>query len=107
MNPGDDRVEMESTKATTVQIMGREYRVRGAADEQYVREVARYVDEKLREVSQGSSLPAADRVAILAAMNIADELFQLRRASHEELSTIEKKTENLLSLLDDNLSVDG
>ncbi|MCI0453215.1 MAG: cell division protein ZapA [Candidatus Latescibacteria bacterium] len=106
MNP-DERVEMENTKATTVEIMGRAYRVRGAADEKYVQEVARYVDDKVREVSQGSSLPASDRVAILAAMNIADELFQLRRASHEELSTIERKTESLISLLDEKMSVDG
>jgi len=98
---------MDDTKATTVEIMGREYRIRGAADDAYVREVAGYVDAKLREVSQGTSLPASDRVAILAAMNIADELFQLRRAAHEEMSTIEKKTQNLISLLDEKLSVEG
>ncbi len=98
---------METTKATTVEIMGREYRIRGAADEQYVREVARYVDAKLREVSQGSSLPASDRVAILAAMNIADELFQLRRASDEEMSSIERKAQNLISLLDESMSTEG
>ncbi len=97
---------METVKATTVEIMGREYRIRGATDEQYVREVARYVDAKLREVSHGSSLPASDRVAILAAMNIADELFQLRRASTEEMSTIAQKAESLLGLLDDSLTVD-
>lgn len=98
---------MENTNATTVEIMGREYRIRGAADEQYVREVARYVDAKLREISQGSSLPASDRVAILAAMNIADELFQLRRAANEEMSTIEKKTQSLISLLDESMSIEG
>lgn len=98
---------METTNATTVEIMGREYRIRGAADEAYVREVARYVDTKLREVSQGTSLPTSDRVAILAAMNIADELFQLRRSSHDEMSSIEKKTQSLISLLDEKLSVEG
>lgn len=97
---------METTKATTVEIMGREYRIRGAADEQYVREVARFVDSKLREVSQGSTLPPSDRIAVLAAMNIADELFQLRRASSDEMSTIAKKAESLVALLDDKLSVD-
>ena len=98
---------METTTATTVEIMGREYRIRGAADEAYVREVARYVDNKLREVSQGTSLPTSDRVAILAAMNIADELFQLRRAAHDEMSSIEKKTQSLISFLDEKLSVEG
>jgi len=98
---------METTKATTVEILGREYRIRGAEDEAYVREVARYVDAKLREVSQGSTLPPSDRVAILAAMNIADELFQLRRTATDEMSTIEKKTQNLISLLDESMSVEG
>jgi cell division protein ZapA len=96
---------MDSTKATTVEIMGREYRIRGADDEAYVREVARYVDEKVRAVTQGTSLAASDRVAILAAMNIADELFQLRRTSGEEMSKIEKKAQNLLRMLDESPSV--
>ena len=93
------------TKATTVEIMGREYRIRGADDEGYVREIARYVDAKLREVSQGTSSATSDRVAILAAINIADELFQLRRTTNEEVSTIEKRTQSLIALLDENLSV--
>ena len=96
---------MEDTKSTTVEIMGREFRIRGTADEQYVREIARYVDTKLREVSQGSSTPVSDRVMVLAALNIADELFQLRRASSEEMATIAKKAESLLTMLDENLSV--
>ncbi len=98
---------METSKATTVEILGREYRIRSADDEAYVREVARYVDAKLREVSQGSTLPPSDRVAILAAMNIADELFQARRAANDEMSTIEKKTQSLISLLDESMSVEG
>ncbi len=96
---------MEDTKSTTVEIMGREFRIRGTADEQYVREIARYVDTKLREVSQGSSVPVSDRVMVLAALNIADELFQLRRASSEEMATIAKKAESLLTMLDENMSV--
>jgi cell division protein ZapA len=98
---------MENAKATTVEILGREYKVRGSAEESYVRQVAQYVDAKLREVAKGTSLPSSERVAILAAMNIADELFQLRRASNEELSSIERRTESLISLLDEGLSVDG
>jgi cell division protein ZapA len=92
------------TRSTTIEILGREYKIRGAADPAYVREVARYVDAKLREVSQGASGPATDRAAILAAINIADELFQLRRASTEEFSSIEKRTQNLIRLLDENLA---
>lgn len=98
---------MTENQSTTVQIMGREYRIRSSADPSYIQEVARYVDAKLREVSQGTTLPGSDRVAVLAAMNIADELFQLRRASTEEFSSIERRTQSLIHLLDENLSVVG
>lgn len=95
---------MADTMTTTVQILDREYKIRGAADAAYIREVAQYVDAKLREVSQGSTVPpASERVAILAAMNIADELFQLRRASTEEFSSIERRTQSLIRMLDESV----
>jgi cell division protein ZapA len=94
---------MTETMSTTIEILGREYKIRGAADAAYIQEVARYVDAKLREVSQAGALPASERTAILAAINIADELFQLRRASTDEFSSIERRTQSLIRLLDDNL----
>jgi len=98
---------MSESMSTSVEIMGREYKIRGAADAAYIREVARYVDAKLREISQGTTQAAADRVAILAAINIADELFQLRRASNEDFSSIERRTQSLIRLLDDSMSATG
>jgi len=92
------------TRSTTIEILGREYKIRGAADAAYVQELARYVDAKLREVSQGAAGAATDRVAILAAINIADELFQLRRGSAEEFSSIERRAQSLIRLLDESLA---
>lgn len=94
---------MSDNLTTSVQILGREYKIRGSADASYIREVASYVDAKLREVAQGSTVPpASERVAILAALNIADELFQLRRASTEEFSSIERRTQSLIRMLDES-----
>ena len=99
---------MNDRMTITVEILGREYKIRGAADAPYIREVASYVDAKLREVSQGSTVaPASERVAILAAMNIADELFQLRRASTEEFSSIERRTQSLIRMLDESITVES
>lgn len=96
---------MTDNLSTSVQILGREYKIRGAADPAYIREVAQYVDAKLREVSQGSAVPPApERAAILAALNIADELFQLRRASTEEFSSIERRTQSLIRMLDTGIA---
>ena len=94
---------MMDKNATTVEIFGREYKIRGVADEPYIRKVASFVDGKMREVSKGSSLPSADRLAILAALNIADELFQERRKASDANSSIEQKAHRLISILDQNL----
>ncbi len=98
---------MSDSMTATVEILGREYKIRGAADAAYISEVARYVDAKLREVSQGGVAPAPDRVAIIAAMNIADELFQLKRSHSEEFSSIEKRAQSLIRMLDESLSPAG
>jgi cell division protein ZapA len=95
---------MSESLTATIEILGREYKIRGAADPAYIAEVASYVDAKLREVQQGGIAPSPDRVAIIAAMNIADELFQLRRASTEEFSSIERRTQSLIRMLDESLS---
>lgn len=94
---------MKDKNATTVEIFGREYKIRGVADETYIQRVASYVDGKMKEVSQGSSLSSHDRLAILAALNIADELFQERNNTAAAYSSIEQKTHKLISVLDQNL----
>jgi cell division protein ZapA len=94
---------MLEKNATTVEIFGREYKIRGVADEQYMRTVAGYVDKKMREVSSGPSLPSHDRLAILAALNIADELFQERKQASDVQTGIEQKANKLISILDQNL----
>jgi cell division protein ZapA len=94
---------MEQTNVTTVQIFGREYKIRGHADKNYIREMAKYVDDKMKELAANSSLPSQDRLAILVALNIADELFQERTKSSETISAVERRADRLISLLDDGL----
>ena len=94
---------MEEMSVTTVQIFGREYKIRGHADNNYIREMAKYVDGKMKELAANSSLPSQDRVAILVALNIADELFQERSKSSETISAIEQRTGRMIDLLDESL----
>ena len=98
---------MDDVKATTVQIMGREYKIRGFADKDYIVKVAQYVDGKMRELSRSSSLPSHDKIAILAALNIADELFQEKQATSEALSSIERKADDLVAILDKSARAEG
>ena len=61
-----------------VQIFGQTYSVKAGADAGYVEELAAHVDAQMQEVSRAAGAVDSLRVAVLAALNIADECFRLR-----------------------------
>jgi cell division protein ZapA len=61
-----------------VHIHGQQYAVRSDLDPQYVAELAAYVDEKMRLASREIASADAVRVSVIAALNLADELFRAR-----------------------------
>jgi cell division protein ZapA len=66
-----------------VEIFGQAYAVRGGDDPGYVEKLAAYVDEQMKEVSRTSGAVDSLRIAVLAALNIADERFHLREEMRE------------------------
>jgi cell division protein ZapA len=68
----------ESERVVTVDIQGQRYPIRSSLEPDYIAELARYVDEKVTAAAE--TTPSSDglRLAILAALNIADELFRCR-----------------------------
>ena len=61
-----------SGEQVRVNIFGSEYVLRSDDDADYVKEVAKYVDEKMREIDRSQAIKSTARIAILAALNIAD-----------------------------------
>ncbi len=90
-----------------VRIFGQEYGVKGDADADYIKKVAEYVDAKMRDVeetlTQGSS-PL--KIAVLAALNLTDELFMAWEERDKLKNDIEAKaralTERMNKALDDD-----
>lgn len=74
---------MSRKNSVKVTIAGEEYTLRTDAPAEHTQAVAAHVDEVIRSVMQGSSLIEPHRAAILAAMQITDQLFR-ERASREE-----------------------
>jgi cell division protein ZapA len=95
---GDEK--MTDVSVTTVQIFGQEYKIRGFEDKSYVQRVAGFVDERMRELSQASSSLSQERLAVLTALNIADELFQESKRSSETLLSVERRADALIAQLD-------
>jgi cell division protein ZapA len=70
-----------SVRVVNVEIHGQRYAVRSELEPQYVGELASYVDDKMRQAAR--ELASADplRVAVVAALNIADDLYNARAES--------------------------
>lgn len=64
---------------TPVTICGRTYHLRGNEDGRYLVELAAIVDRKMREAAEATGTADSHKVAILAALNIADDYLQARR----------------------------
>ena len=88
---------------TKVDIFGQSYMIRGEAESEYTQKLADYVDKKMREVSTKTSSISSLNAAILAALNIANELFEVREKQRVESSLIEEKATALLTMLDNEV----
>lgn len=95
--------ENGSMSSVKVEICGSEYRIRGDADPECIQEIAHYVDSKMREVTSETSLGSTLKVAILAALNIAGELFREREDRNRLLAQVQERAEELTRSLDSEL----
>ena len=87
-----------------ITIFGQEYSVKAAADPTYIKKIAEYVDTKMREVQSGfSSTQSSNRIAILSAMNITDELFNAKKRGDSDNNEIEEKITSLIELIDESV----
>ena len=86
-----------------VQILGQTLPIRGEADPSYVLELAEYVDQRMREVTKKMPVVADSKAAILAALNIADELFKERANKQRVGNDVLGRAEALSRRLDEVL----
>jgi cell division protein ZapA len=76
------------------------YNVNAAENEQYVAELAAYVDAKMREVAEATRTVDSLKVAVLAAVNIAAELFTLRERQQKIEGPLRKRVEKCVTLVE-------
>jgi len=88
----------------TVEIAGQQYPIRSGLDAAYVAELAAYVDQKMRAASDAA--PATDRLglAVLVALNLADECFRARQQESGLGGPLNERALKLERLLDEALA---
>jgi cell division protein ZapA len=94
----------KESNQVSISIFGQEYSVKAPADPEYIIKIGEFLDGKMREVQSGfSTTQSSTRIAILAAMNITDELFNARQSGESENTEVEQKISSLIELIDESI----
>lgn len=88
---------------TTVEIWGEEYTIKSDISPEQVQEIANYVNMKMQMIKQKAENISFIKLAVLACLNISEELFAVRRQLEETQNLMEDETTKILRLLDDSL----
>jgi cell division protein ZapA len=88
-----------------VQIMGHDYPLEAnTGDDLYVNRLAQFVEERMKEIKDESNVVDSYKLAVMAAMNISDELFRLRDSKGSNSQAFETKADDLIRMLDTALA---
>ena len=92
---------MSEPQIVTVSILDKEYQINCAPDEvAALRQSAQYLDDKMREIKSSSSVFGLDRLAIMAALNIANDLISQTQKTGEVVANQEGEIQSLTGKLD-------
>lgn len=94
---------MASGRVISVEIHGQRYPIRSSLEPEYVLRLAAFVDEKIGDAAESTPTGDSVRLTVLAALNIADELFRLREQTEAMDSQIAERASELEQLLDSAL----
>jgi cell division protein ZapA len=87
-------------RSVSVDVAGQKFILKTDADDDYVRSLARYVNDKIADAKASSRTVATQSLAILAALQITDELFQSRRRDADFRKKVKTRSQRILELLE-------
>ncbi len=91
---------MGRERLVEIKVFGQTYTVKTDAEEDYIQEVAKYVNEKIQEVLKKTKSVSTLNVAILTALNIADDLLREREKRIALVQEVETKSKDLVEKID-------
>ncbi len=94
------RQQAETEQTVRVEIYNQTYSIRSDGDNDYIQRLAEYVDRKMREISSGTFTVDSLKVAILAALHIADEFHQLQASQHQSDMQLASRSAECAEMLD-------
>jgi cell division protein ZapA len=91
------------TKTIEVEVFGHRFSLQGEGDEAYFHELAEYVDTQMRTLAKQSKTSTPTKLAILAAINVTDELFRQQRHGASGETEMERRAQLLVEKIDEHL----
>jgi len=88
-----------------IEIYDQLYNVNGEQNEEYLKELAAYVDSKMRTIAESTHMVDSLKVAVLAALNIADEMFTTRQKQQEIEGPLRKRVEKCVAMVEKALEM--
>lgn len=85
---------VDNRTRTVVEIYGDEYIVRGDSTTEHITNIAQYVDKKMRHISNRNPHLSITKIAVLTALNIADELSKLQEDYDSLVKLVDKETKS-------------
>ncbi|MGY4534707.1 cell division protein ZapA [Pseudomonas sp. TE3786] len=96
-----------TSNTVTVHILDKDYCIACPADERAnLESAARYLDGKMREIRSGGKVIGADRVAVMAALNITHDLLHKQQRLDQDVSSTRAHVRDLLDRVDGALATD-
>ena len=96
---------MAISKPVKVSIMGQEYNVRTDANPKYIKKVAKFVEDRMKEIQDAAPDTTSQlRIAVLAAMNVTDEYFSIMQKKNEAIDKLESKTIAITEFIEQKIS---
>src|ERR1700682_3066573 len=103
--PGKKTVETSAPPIIRVEIYNQTYNIRSDGDSEYLTKLADFVDSRMREISSGTLTVDSLKVAILAALHIADELHRFKHLYEQADTQLAARSSECAELLDRLLKV--
>lgn len=93
------------TKMTEIEIYGQRYALKGEGDERYLKQLGAYVDEQMRTLARGMKTATPTKLAVLAAINIAHQMFQSEQHREQGDAALERRALSLVESIDEQLAL--
>ncbi len=91
-------------RGTSVEVYGYTFNVKSDLNRKQVQEIAEYVDAKMKDLAAKLKVSSTSRLAVMAAINIAEEFYRIKSEQNELSEAIEEKSTRLIQLVEDSMT---